>query len=102
MHRTKPLPGNGILVMVIIQHSKIRFIHILSAGKYTVTLTINSGADTEIKTDYIHVLPYGGTPYNPSDGGNFETNLNDFASENLSGTAFELGNSSVTGKQRNT
>jgi len=69
-----------------------------TAGKFTVTLTINSGADSEVKTDYIHVLPYGGTPYELTDGGNFETSLNDFASENLSGTAFELGNSSVTGK----
>jgi PKD repeat protein len=69
-----------------------------AAGKYTVTLTINGGADSEVKTDYIQVLPYGGTPYNPTDGGNFEANPNDFASENIGGTAFELGNSSVVGK----
>jgi PKD repeat protein len=68
------------------------------SGKFTVTLTINGGIDTEVKSDYIHVLPYGGTPYAPADGGNFETSLNSFAPENVAGTAFVLGNSSVTGK----
>ncbi len=69
-----------------------------TSSKFTVTLTINSGADSQIKTDYIHILPYGGTPYLPADGGNFESNLNSFATENVNGTPFELGNSSVTGK----
>ena len=69
-----------------------------TSGKFTVTLTINSGADSEVKTDYIHILPYSGTPYMPADGGNFESNLNSFVAENISGTPFELGNSSVVGK----
>ena len=69
-----------------------------SAGKFTVTLTINGGVDSEVKTDYMHVLPYGGTPYLPVDGGNFESSLNSFAQENINGTQFQLGNSSVIGK----
>jgi len=69
-----------------------------TAGKFTVTLTINGGADTEVKTDYVHILPFGGTPYAIADGGNFEVNINDFGSENLSGTPFERGSSGVSGK----
>ncbi len=55
------------------------------SGKYTVSLTINGGADTQTKTDYIHILPNRGTPYLATDGGNFETNINDFGSAVLSG-----------------
>ncbi len=69
-----------------------------SAGFYSVTLTINSGASVKTKTDYIKILPNRGTPYAPSNGGNFETNLNDFIPENISGTMFQRGNSTVTGK----
>ncbi len=57
-----------------------------SAGKYTVTLTINGGEDTETKTDYIHILPNRGTPYLAADGGNFETNTDDFGSSVVSGS----------------
>ncbi len=57
-----------------------------TAGKYTVTLTINSGASTLTKTSYIHVLPNRGTPYTPANGGNFESNTNDFGSMSLSGS----------------
>lgn len=66
-------------------------------GLFTVTLTIN-GSLTATKTSYIHVLPDEGSPYLPVDGGNFETNTNDFGAETISGTAFVRGNSSVTGK----
>ncbi|MEM7037555.1 MAG: PKD domain-containing protein, partial [Bacteroidota bacterium] len=67
-------------------------------GKYTVTLTINSGASSETKTDFIHVLPDRGTPYAPGDGGNFEVNLDDFGPENWSGSPWERGSSAVVGK----
>ena len=57
-----------------------------SSGKYTVTLTINGGEDTKTKTDYIHILPNRGTPYLAADGGNFETNVNDFGSGIITGS----------------
>lgn len=73
--------------------------HIYSTpGKYNVTLTINGGASTLTKNAFIHVLPDRGTPYLPAAGGNFEVNLNDFGANNISGTAFERGNSVVAGK----
>lgn len=55
------------------------------SGKYAVSLTINSGADTETKTDYIHVLPNIATPFSASDGGNFETNTDYFGSDDVTG-----------------
>lgn len=67
-------------------------------GFYSVTLTINSGASSKTITDYIKILPNKGTPYTPAAGGNFEVNVNDFIPENVNGTPFHRGNSSVTGK----
>jgi PKD repeat protein len=69
-----------------------------SAGKFTVTLIINGGVDSEVKTDFIHILPYEGTPFAITDGGNFEINTNAFGTEIINGTPFERGNSSVVGK----
>lgn len=54
-------------------------------GKYEVILTINAGANTEIKTDYIHILPNLGTPYTPADGGDFESNPDHFGSDPIIG-----------------
>jgi photosystem II stability/assembly factor-like uncharacterized protein len=68
------------------------------AGKFNVTLTINSGASSIVKNLYIHVLPNRGTPYAPASGGNFETNPNDFGADNASGTPWERGSSAVAGK----
>ncbi|MGH1366605.1 MAG: PKD domain-containing protein [Calditrichia bacterium] len=56
-----------------------------AAGKYSVTLSINGGAESEVKSDYIHILPNRGTPYLAADGGNFETNPDDFGSEAITG-----------------
>lgn len=73
--------------------------HVYStAGLYNVTLTINAGASTLTKNGFILVLPDRGTPYLPSDGGNFDVNLNDFGPENWAGTPWERGNSAVAGK----
>lgn len=58
----------------------------LTAGQFTVTLTINGGAAVEAKANYIHILPNEGTPYTPADGGNFEANPLDFGSKALTGT----------------
>ncbi len=57
----------------------------MRSGKYTVSLTINSGADTETKTEFIHVLPNVATPFATSDGGDFESNENYFGSDDLTG-----------------
>jgi photosystem II stability/assembly factor-like uncharacterized protein len=65
-------------------------------GTYNVSLSINGGASTVSKT--IIVMPWAGTPYAPANGGNFETNLNHFVAETITGTGWERGNSTVTGK----
>lgn len=65
-------------------------------GVYNVSLSINGGVSTIIKS--IKVLPYRSTPYTISLGGNFETNTGDFAAETITGTGWELGSSSISGK----
>ncbi len=68
-------------------------------GLYTVSLQINgSGSLTRTKTGYIQVLPDRGTPYLPSNGGDFDVNALDFGAETVSGTAFERGSSAIGGK----
>jgi len=76
-----------------------------SAGTYTVSLTINSGADQAVMSNLISILPDKTGSYAPADGGDFESNTGDFAAETTHGfnginsaTKFELGNSSITGK----
>jgi PKD repeat protein len=65
-------------------------------GTYNVTLSINGGASTSIRT--IIVMPWSGTPYIPADGGSFDLNPAHFAAETISGTGWEKGNSATTGK----
>ena len=75
-------------------------LHAYSAsGKYEVKLTINNGADIEIKTDFIHILPNKGANYDLASGGNLEGNSDDFAVSTVSGTAWVLGASSYPGKE---
>lgn len=69
-----------------------------AAGIYTVKLTINGGVSTAIQTNLIQILPNKNVPYLLVDGGNFETNPNDFGPNTISGTAWERGNSTVAGK----
>lgn len=58
----------------------------MTAGKYNVTLTINSGAATLTKTQFIHILPNRGTPYVvATDGGTFEINSDDYGSQSTKG-----------------
>lgn len=61
--------------------------HLYSApGKYTVTLTINGGASSLTKTQFIHILPNRGTPYVvATDGSTFEINPDDFGSQSIKG-----------------
>lgn len=74
----------------------------LTAGTYSVSLTINNGADIETKAAYIHILPNKGGDYSLSEGGDLESNLLDFAVKTVSGTAWELGESSYPGKEGTT
>jgi PKD repeat protein len=71
-----------------------------AAGVYNVKLTINGsgGTQTTTKTGYITILPSRPANYSAADGGNFDVNENDFAAKNISGTGFERGKSTVTGK----
>ena len=71
-----------------------------AAGTYSVSLTITSAAGnvTQTKTNYMFVLPKRGSSYTLADGGDFETNTTDFGVQHIAGTSFELGKSSVTGK----
>ena len=69
-----------------------------TAGDYTVTLTINGGAATKTKSNYIRVLPNHYIPFALTDGGNFEVNPAYFGANSTSGVSFERGNSTVAGK----
>lgn len=70
------------------------------SGAFDVSLTVTSSAGTvaETKTEFITVLPQREIPYETGDGGDFETNQSDFAADNITGTPFELGSSSISGK----
>ncbi len=65
------------------------------SGYYTVSLSINNNVDTETKAAYIHVLPNLGTPFTAADGGDFESNLDQFGALTTLGTpnvnAWEIG-----------
>lgn len=67
-------------------------------GKYNVTLTINGGASSLTKNQFIHVLPNKGTPYTLAGGGDVESNFNDIGVNHIAGTTWERGNSAVAGK----
>jgi len=68
-------------------------------GVYAVTLQINGNAGlVKTRTSYITVLPDRGTPYTPANGGSFDLNPNDFASEYTGGTIWQRGSSAVTNK----
>jgi PKD repeat protein len=69
-----------------------------AAGIYAVKLSINAAQANQIKDAYIQVLPSRGVPYLASNGGDFESNVNDFGPEVINGIGFERGNSIVIGK----
>lgn len=69
-----------------------------NSGFYNVTLTINSGAASLTKNNFVMVLPFRGVPYLATQGGNFESNQTDFAASSEAGTPFELGFSGIAGK----
>ncbi len=67
-------------------------------GIKTVTLTINNGTKAITKTSYIKILPNKSVPYTTNNGGDFESNADDFGAMLLNGINWERGNSSVNGK----
>lgn len=69
-----------------------------TSGVYDISLTVNDDASTTV-TQSITVLPYLPSQYTLSDGGDFESNTDHFASFFTSNaTPFELGSSSISGK----
>lgn len=56
-----------------------------SPGVYNVKLTIN-GATSATISSAVHVLPSYGIPYTLAQGGDFESNPNDFGTEAIEGT----------------
>ena len=64
-----------------------------SPGAYMVKLMVNNGAHVMEQDSLISVLPDRSVPYELSDGGSFDVNLGDFATEGLNGTSsiWELG-----------
>lgn len=71
-----------------------------SPGTYFLTLEINNGQSIDQKE--ITILPSKPIPYLKANGGDFESNVDDFYIENLSGTPFERGKSDITGKDGTT
>ncbi|WNB18137.1 PKD domain-containing protein [Marivirga arenosa] len=75
--------------------------HIYSQGGiYDVRLTITS-ADGEaevVKENYLTVIKPKDIPYTLSDGGDLEGTDIDFIIENIAGTGFQVGESSIPGK----
>jgi PKD repeat protein len=67
-------------------------------GIYTVSLSINSGVSINTKTNFISVLPQKGIPYTLANGGDFETNSNDFIPVTVAGSGFARGNSTQPNK----
>jgi len=65
-------------------------------GTYTVSLEVNDGEDYE--SDAIIVLPNRDGNYSLADGGDFDEYIDDFYADNVAGTPFELGSSSIAQK----
>ncbi len=75
--------------------------HIYTEGGYynvSLTITSSNGEVTLLKENYIRVIPTRQIPYLLADGGDLEGEQTDFSIVNVSGTGFELGQSSVSGK----
>lgn len=71
-----------------------------AGGAYDVTLSItySGGSDVIVKEKFIEVFTESDANYSLTDGGNFEIDNGDFFADNISGTGFERGKSSVQGK----
>jgi PKD repeat protein len=71
-----------------------------TGGIYDVSLTVNynGGSAEVVKENLIIVVGSAGSSYTLADGGDFEVNNGDFIAENITGTGWERGQSSVEGK----
>jgi PKD repeat protein len=73
-----------------------------NGGVYDVSLTITypggAGTHTFTKAALVYVINKKGPNYTLAEGGDMESNFNDFLVDNIKGTPFELGMSSVPGK----
>lgn len=67
-------------------------------GVYEVTLTIENSEGTDTKSIEIIILPELDANFTLNDGGDLESDNNTFGIDNISGTPFELGNSTIAGK----
>ncbi|MTI20307.1 PKD domain-containing protein, partial [Fulvivirga sp. RKSG066] len=65
-------------------------------GKFTISLEVNGGEDVEYRE--ITVLPNRDGNYSLNDGGDFDEYVNDFYADNIAGTKFELGSSTIDKK----
>ncbi len=72
-----------------------------TGGSFDVSLTIGhpNGSDTFVRENYITIIENKGRSYSLASGGDFETNTSDFVSVSISGTPFQLGNSTIPGKE---
>jgi len=68
------------------------------AGVYDINLTVGAGEDDKLVPAAVHILPDLNGTYLLSDGGDFESNADHFATLSVSGSSFERGNSTQTGK----
>jgi hypothetical protein len=69
-----------------------------SIGEYDVKLTVNSEESTQQR---IKILPDGTLPYISGQshyGGNFDSKFEQFGAYTVTGSGFELGNSTISGK----
>jgi len=71
-----------------------------SGGVYDVSLTIQyaGGSDLVVQNGLVTVIAEAGSSLTLEEGGNFEADNGLFAIDNISGTGFERGNSTVAGK----
>ncbi|WP_281353138.1 PKD domain-containing protein [Fulvivirga kasyanovii] len=67
-------------------------------GTYTVKLSAGNGLKQRVKTDLITIIPDRDSDYSLAEGGNFDDFTGDFVAENIRGTGFERGNSTIAGK----
>ncbi|NQZ78458.1 MAG: PKD domain-containing protein, partial [Ekhidna sp.] len=68
-----------------------------NAGVFTVRLTLN-GDENVVREKELRVLPKVESDFTLAKGGDFETNLDLFNPVTISGTGWELGSSTISGK----
>ncbi len=68
------------------------------AGNYTVAMAMDDQDTSLIKENYIKILETKQGSYSLAQGGDLESNQQDFYAHNVKGTPLELGNSTISGK----